>query len=135
MDSTQPTLAALSIASWAGGKELTKLSLKFVSFFFSTKDVTIGPTAIMAIMTGEVFSGDKEVWDNYFFQTPAVHYIFFLVAALRNLLRPPARLFHRRHRLHLRQPPVHFLHRHLIMMFNMITVFMIIIINASSKTS
>ena len=39
---------------------------KFVSFFFSTKDVTIGPTAIMAIMTGEVFSGDKEVCDNYF---------------------------------------------------------------------
>ena len=73
--------------------------------------MTIGPTAIMAIMTGEVFSGDKEVWDNYFFQTPAVHYIFFLVAALRNLLRPPARIFHWRHRLHLRQPPVHFLHR------------------------
>ena len=69
------------------------------------------------------------------FQTYAVHYIFFLVAALRNLLRPPARIFHRRHRLHLRQPPVHFPHRHLVMMFNMITVFMIIIINASSKTS
>ena len=36
---------------------------------------------------------------------------FFLVAALWNLLRPPACLFHWRHRLHLRQPPVHFLHR------------------------
>ena len=68
MDSTQPTLAASSIASWAGGKELTIISQSLSNlfpFFFSTKDVTIGPTAIMAIMTGEVFSGDKEVCDNY----------------------------------------------------------------------
>ena len=68
MASTQPTLAASSIASWAGGKELTIISQSLSNlfpFFFSTKDVTIGPTAIMAIMTGEVFSGDKEVCDNY----------------------------------------------------------------------
>jgi len=32
----------------------------------STKDVTIGPTAIMAIMTGEVFSGDKEPYGIYY---------------------------------------------------------------------
>jgi len=32
----------------------------------STKDVTIGPTAIMAIMTGEVFTGDKEPYGIYY---------------------------------------------------------------------
>jgi len=32
----------------------------------STKDVTIGPTAIMAIMTGEVFAGDKEPYGIYY---------------------------------------------------------------------
>ena len=62
------------LGRWIGIDYYLSVFDKFVSFFLSTKDVTIGPTAIMAIMTGEVFSGDKEVCDNYF---PAVHYILF----------------------------------------------------------
>ena len=62
------------LGRWIGCDYYLSVFDKFVSFFLSTKDVTIGPTAIMAIMTGEVFSGDKEVCDNYF---PAVHYILF----------------------------------------------------------
>jgi len=34
--------------------------------FGSTKDVTIGPTAIMAIMTGAVFTGDKQVFGIFY---------------------------------------------------------------------
>ena len=42
-------------------KYLFLKSSDYQNLFSSTKDVTIGPTAIMAIMTGEVFAGDKEV--------------------------------------------------------------------------
>ena len=128
MDSTQPTLAASSIASWAGGKELTIISQSLSNlfpFFFSTKDVTIGPTAIMAIMTGEVFSGDKEVCDNYFSNTCCSLHIFFWLQPYGIYYAPLLAFF---------TGVIVFICGNLrytfsiVLIFNMITVLMIIII-------
>ena len=113
------------LGRWIGIDYYLSVFVELVSFFFSTKDVTIGPTAIMAIMTGEVFSGDKEVCDNYFSNTCCSLHIFFWLQPYGIYYAPLLAFF---------TGVIVFICGNLrytfsiVLIFNMITVLMIIII-------